>query len=522
MKLKIRELKVILCFACLTHAAAPNIVYILTDDLGIGDVSGYNPPSKNPTPEMDKLIGEGLRFSDAHSNSSVCSPTRYGVLTGRYAWRTVMKSGVLNGSSPALIEPGRLSVANVLRAKGYATAMIGKWHLGLFDSMNTDWTKPFTKGPLVNGFDYCFGLAASLDMPPYALFEGNRFSPPPTDTIAASPWPLFWRAGALAPGFTHMNALPMITDKAVEYLKKQKSLASGNPFFLYLTLPSPHTPHITTPAFAGVSQNGARGDLVMETDWAVGRIVHALDSLGLKNNTLLILTSDNGAHDKDYVKNGHTPHMGWRGEKADIFEAGHRVPFIARWPGVIASGSKSDQVICLTDFMATAAAIAGYALPENAGEDSYSLLPIFLGKSVTSALREATVHHSGDGVFAIRQGNWKLTVDNLGSGGFTVPQNTPGIGTLYNLSNNPAEKPELDQYAQQATVVANLRALLKKYQSDGRSTPKIRKDEFYSGSTEISMRPMAAKMTIARPNGKLVRSWDLNGAIQRFSQGFLH
>lgn len=470
---------VLAALVCAPALALPDIVFILADDMGQGDVSGYNPASKVRTPAMDALIREGMRFTDAHSNSSVCTPTRYGILTGRYAWRTRLKSGVLNGDSPSLIEAGRLTVAGMLRQQGYRTAAIGKWHLGLDWVDRDDWSKGFMNGPTARGFDYFYGISASLDMGDYAWLENDGVVEAPVDSIAASGWPAFWRAGRIAPGFRHVDVLPAMAEKAVAWVKKRKQAAPKQPYFLYLSLPSPHTPHVPGTAWAGSSQAGPRGDYVAATDGAIGRFRAALDSLGLSDNTLIIVTADNGAHDNTYRQYGHTPHMGWRGEKADIFEAGHRVPFIVKWPGTVAAGSISPETVCLTDFMATAAAIASFRLPDGAGEDSYSLLPILMGQKPRAPLREATVHHSINGTFAVRQGDWKLTVGNLGSGGFTAPDSVPGPGTLYDLAANPGEDPARDQYAARTALVADLKALLAKYRADGRSVKLPRQDVFW-------------------------------------------
>ena len=469
--------------ACASAWPLPNIVYILADDLGIGDVTGYNPASKVSTPSMDRILREGMRFTDAHSGSSVCSPTRYGILTGRYAWRTSLKSGVLGTLSPALIDADRLTVAGMLRQQGYKTAVVGKWHLGLDWKDPADWGKGFSNGPTAHGFDYFYGIPASLDMSDYAYLENDRVVEAPTDSIAGSDWPAYWRAGHIAPRFRHVEVLPAMAEKAAAWVRAQHQSAPGQPFFLYLALPAPHAPHVPGAAYLGKSAAGVRGDYVAATDGAIGRFRAALDSLGLTANTVLVLASDNGAHDRTYKQNGHTPHMGWKGQKADIYEAGHRIPFAVAWPGVVAAGSVATGTVCLTDFLATAAAIVSYRLPAAAGEDSYSLLPMLLGRSPAAPLREATVHHSSGGTFAIRQGPWKLTVDNLGSGGYTDPVTAAGLGTLYNLDSNAAENAAQNRYAARPVMVQNLRDLLAKYKAEGRSAPLPRRDEFWSGTT---------------------------------------
>ena len=475
----------LIAFAVCAHAQTlPNIVYILADDLGIGDVSGYNPASKVATPAMDGFMRESMRFSDAHSGSAVCTPTRYGILTGRYCWRSRLKTGVLDAKSPKLIETGRMTAASMLRQQGYATACIGKWHLGLDWADPKDWSKGFANGPRSVGFDYYYGISASLDMEDYAYLEANKVVEAPSDSIKGSGWPAFWRAGRIAPGFKHAEVLPNIANKAVAWLRERKA-APAQPFFLYLPLPSPHTPHVPNASFQGKSQAGTRGDYVAETDWAMGLVLRALDSLGFAGQTLVIITSDNGAHDNTYKQYGHTPHMAFRGEKADIFEAGHRIPFMVRWPNVVKANSLSAETVCLTDFLATAAAIASFRLPDDAGEDSYSLLPVLLGHTLKGTLREATVHHSINGTFAIRKGDWKLALDNMGSGGFTDPETVAGPGTLFDMVKNPGEDSLKDQYGAQPAVVKELKALLAKYQADGRSVALPRNDEFWQGSTGL-------------------------------------
>ncbi len=489
-------------------APLPNIVYILADDLGMGDVSAYNPRSKIATPAMDSLMREGMRFTDAHSGSSVCTPTRYGILTGRYAWRTRLKSGVLSADSPRLIEPGRMTVASMLKQQGYATACIGKWHLGMDWRDAQDWALGYTNGPRSVGFDYYFGIAASLDMNDYAYLLADGVVRAPTETIAAGIMPAFFRAGKIAPGFRHIDVLPTVADTAVAYLRRRKAVAASKPFFLYLALPSPHTPHLPLPSFTGKSAAGVRGDYVAETDWAIGRVRAALDSLGFSGNTLVLVASDNGAKDYTYKQYGHTPHLDYRGEKADIFEAGHRIPFSVKWPGVVVPNSVSGETVCLTDFLATAAAVVSFRLPDSAGEDSYSLLPVLLGRPLTAPLREATVHHSSEGTFAIRQGPYKLTVDNLGSGGFTAPVTLAGPGTLYDLSKNPGEDTAQNLYAAQPARVAALRALLAKYKSEGRSVPRGRVDEFWAGPTYLSGRGSAASAVRGREGNPPRRTVD--------------
>lgn len=475
----------------------PNIVFILADDLGMGDLSCYNSQSKIATPHMDRLAAEGMRFNDAHTPSSVCSPTRYGVLTGRYAWRSRLKKGVLWGYSRSLIEPGRETVASLLRKQGYATAAIGKWHLGLQQTDETvdapvppaseilpedhphavDYSKPLSPGPNAVGFDYFFGIPASLDMNPYVYVENDQVIEAATDTVARSAHRRqggggVWRAGKIAPSFKHIDVLPRITEKATEWLGSQ---SAEKPFFLYFPLTAPHTPWVPTDEFMKDSKVGYYGGFVAQVDWVVGQVLKTLAEHGHADNTMIILTSDNGSHwpVSDIKKWNHAANMHYRGQKADIWEAGHRVPFIVRWPGHIERGSTSDQIICLTDFMATAADVVGANLPSSAGEDSFTLLPAMTGgQSKNAAVRPPVVHHSLGGTFAIRDGSWKLVVDNLGSGGFSSPKTVKPkdggpAGQLYDLAADPSEQKNL--YSQKPEIVAELRAELDQIRSNGRS-----------------------------------------------------
>ena len=498
-----RVLALLLIFCCqgwqtALHAAdptqnktnRPNIVYILADDLGYGDVRAFNPQGKIPTPNIDQLAGEGMRFTDAHSGSAVCTPTRYGVLTGRYAWRTRMKTGVLWGYSLPLISENRLTVASMLKQQGYRTAYIGKWHLGLKWGLkdeskppndrsnetweNIDFTKTISSGPNQLGFDYFFGISASLDMSPHVFIENNRVTKVPTMIAPASgDKKKFWRKGPIADGFRHIEVLDRLTEKSVQFIESQNN---KTPFFLYFPLSAPHKPIIPAAKFQNKSGLNEWGDFVMQVDWTVGEVMQALKKKGLTENTLVIVTSDNGATpgaDYSYLtQRGHDPSYVFRGHKADIFEGGHRVAFVARWPAVIEAGSTSNDTICHTDLTATAAAITGFTLPDNAAEDSVSILPLFK-KTATGAVREATVHHSINGSFAIRQGKWKLSLCP-GSGGWSIPrpaqakkEGLPDV-QLYDLLTDVAETTNLA--AKHPDVVERLTALLQTYVERGRST----------------------------------------------------
>ncbi len=492
------------CLAGLCPARAaekPNVVFILADDLGYGDVKCLNPDGKIATPNLDRLAAGGMVFTDAHSGSSVCSPTRYGLLTGRYSWRSRLKNGVLGGLSPRLIEPDRLTVAALLKQHGYHTACVGKWHLGMDwvrkegksvselsietpdQVWNVDYSRPIQNGPNRVGFDYYFGISASLDMVPYTYIENDRVTKLPTEERT---FPLMLgrdrggltRKGPAAPGFDAADVLPDLTRKAVEVIGGRAASANkGEPFFLYLPLASPHTPILPTAAWRGKSGLNPYADFVMETDGAVGEVLKALDAHGLADNTLVILTSDNGCSPQakfdELVPKGHNPNHVFRGHKADVYEGGHRVPFLVRWPAKVKAGTKSDRLVCLTDFMATCADLLGAKLPDDAGEDSVSFLPALLGKEDGPG-REAVVHHSMNGSFAVRQGKWKLALCP-GSGGWSAPR--PGrddtskapLVQLFDLEADVGEKQNRQE--KHSEVVERLTKLLEKYAADGRSTP---------------------------------------------------
>src|SRR5882762_5199769 len=456
-------------------AALPNIVYILADDLGWGDLGCYNKETAVPTPNANRFAAQGMRFTDMHSPSAVCTPTRYSILTGRYCWRSRLKSGVLNGYSPNLIEGGRMTAASMLKSRGYYTAGVGKWHLGLGTLEKTDYSQPLRPNPTSHGFDYYFGIPASLDMDPYVYVENDRAVEQPTEHTDGrnTPRGVFWRGGGIAPGFKIEDVLPTLTERATGIIRERAAKPS-QPFFLYLALTAPHTPWVPKPEFQGKSKAGIYGDFVAQVDDTLGRVLRALDNAKLADNTLVIFTSDNGADWKveDKEKFAHRANANWKGEKADIWDAGHRIPFLARWPGKIPAGAVSDELGCLTDFMATAAEITGAKLSKDAAEDSFSLLPALQGKK-GKPIREAIVHHSSLGMFSIRRGEWKLEL-GLGSGGFSKPQQidpTPGgpQGQLYNIYKDPTESDNL--WLKHPDIVGRLTVLLEKYKREGHTRP---------------------------------------------------
>jgi arylsulfatase A len=513
---------ILLWLLSLTTRAAdrPNIVYILCDDLGYGDVRCFNREGKIPTPNMDRLAAAGMIFTDAHSSSAVCTPTRYGILTGRYNWRSRLQSGVLGGLSPALIEPGRLTIPMFLKQHGYETACVGKWHLGMdwplknetdrFDDdiekgehgWRVDFSRNIRRGPTAVGFDEFFGISASLDMVPYTFITNDHVIRLPT---LNKDFPMMLgrtnkltRRGPAAADFEAEDVLPRLTLRAVEYVQQHAASAKrGKPFFLYLPLNSPHTPIAPAREWQGRSGLNPYGDFVMETDWAVGQVMDALEKNGIANQTIVLFASDNGcspeADFKQLAEKKHEPSHRFRGAKADIFEGGHRIPFIVRWPDHVKPGSVSDHLVCLNDLMATCADILGAKLPENAGEDSVSLLPVLLGRA-KGPVREALVHHSINGSFAIRQGQWKLVFCS-DSGGWSAPR--PGSAAakklrrvqLYDLSNDIAETNNVE--SMHPEVVERLTRLFEKYIAEGRSTPGPRQTN--SVSVKLWKQPASAE-----------------------------
>ncbi|HPR82404.1 MAG TPA: arylsulfatase [Pontiellaceae bacterium] len=489
-------------------AGKPNVVFVLADDLGYGDLSCLNPAGKIKTPNLDRLSREGMIFTDAHSSSAVCSPSRYSVLTGRYNWRSRLQKGIVPVYGNPLIAKDRLTVPGLLKQYGYHSACIGKWHLGMgwdFDAadgvflskngknpavtpeLQAKWqaafSKPTTGGPTTRGFDYYFGVDVP-NWPPYCFIENDRTVGIPSTWLSER---LLGnnQAGPIGPAMPYWNfeqLLPTWAQKADDYIKARA--AAKEPFFLYMALTSPHTPISVNKSFIGKSGlNNLYADFVIETDDVFGRILDSLKRYGVEDNTLIIFSSDNGcAHyigtyvdaagfHKAMEPQGHFSSGPYRGYKSDIWDGGHRVPFIARWPGVIAPGSRSDELVCLSDLMATCADILGAALPATAGEDSVSLLPLF--RNPASPVRDHVIHHSINGQFAIRDGRWKLVLCP-GSGGWTLRDADAAkdglpMQQLYDMKNDPGEK--TNRYAQEPEQVKKMLAQLQKDIDSGRSTP---------------------------------------------------
>jgi arylsulfatase A-like enzyme len=492
--------------ADLNAQAPPNIVIILADDLGYGDPGCYNELSKIPTPNIDQLAREGMRFTDAHSPSSVCTPTRYGLLTGRYCWRTKLKRSVLWPWDPPLIETKRLTLPRLLKQSGYQTACIGKWHLGWdwpledpenpdqyltneFDgftipakqregyALRIDWARAIRGGPNAYGFDYYFGDDVP-NFPPYTFIENDRVVEVPT---VLKPKKMFGHDGPASPDWDLSKVMPSITDRAVKFIDDYADSGSDKPFFLYVPLTAPHTPIAPVNQFLHKSQAGNYGDFVHQVDWTVGQVSTALERNGYSNNTLVFFASDNGSPQRNGTQGnsgpigsvkkdfGHDPSRPWRGMKSDAWEAGHRIPFIARWPERIAANSESSEPVVLTDLMRTVAELVDYRLPLDAAEDSFDIGGVLLQtKRGKLPIRDHLIHHSGNGTFAIRMGDWKLILGR-GSGGFTrfqPPADAPK-GQLYNLDIDPAEQTNL--YTAQPEVVSRLTKKLEEFQQAGRT-----------------------------------------------------
>ena len=496
---------VLLSSAFAADARNPNILVILADDLGYGDVGCYNPQSKVPTPHLDRLAREGMRFTDAHSPSTVCTPTRYSLLTGQMAFRINYRSVFAGVGGPCLIKDNQLSLPQMLRARGYATALMGKWHVGLsfLDKEGQrimqggvegvqliDYSRAIPDAPIHRGFDRFFGTACcpATDFL-YAFIDGDRIPVPPTGMLDKSrlpkhPYANDNRAGMIAPDYDLEEVDLVFLRKSREFLEAHVKQSPGKPFFLLHSMHAAHLPSFAAKQFRGSTKAGPHGDFIHELDFIVGELMATLAKLGVADNTLVIFTSDNGPETTSVIHmradHGHDGARPWRGVKRDNWEGGHRVPFIARWKGNIAPGSTSTQTICLTDLLATCAAITGTTLPDNAAEDSFNLLPVLLGKDGGRPVRDYTLHQTISLALAIRQGPWKY-LDHRGSGGngydkgelqrFALPDAAPTApGQLYHLATDPGETNNL--YFKEPEMMAKLKSLLESSKASGRSAPR--------------------------------------------------
>lgn len=496
-----RHLLLLFAFA-FTSASAfadhPNIVVILADDMGYGDVQTLNSASKIPTPNLDSMAADGMTFSDAHSPSAVCTPTRYALLTGRYCWRSRLKKGVLGGYSEPLLETGRSTVASMLKKNGYNTAAIGKWHLGmqlplLDKAANTkawegdpgiDFSGVIIDSPIHHGFDYYFGVSASLDMAPYVYIHDDQFTMMPTIQQQAVSFPHFVRKGPRSVDFEIDEVLDKLTTKATEYIAS--SAKSDKPYFLYLPLTGPHKPAQPHERFRGKTRLKEYGDFVHQVDWTAGQVLKAIDATGEADNTLVIFTSDNGSYMYRYDKvdqpdhvddvtiqgfrpENHVANGELRGTKADIWEAGHRVPYFVRWPAKVKAGTVCDEPICHTDIFATCAEIVDWTLTDNEAEDSFSSWELLQGHDVKRSA--PVIHHSSGGMFAIRSGKWKL-VAGTGSGGRQQPKGKP-FARPYQLYDIESDIGESNDVAKNHTdIVKQLSEQLEAMRVDGRSVKR--------------------------------------------------
>ena len=485
----------------------PNILFILADDLGYGDVRCYNSESKVPTPHLDQLAEEGILFTDAHSPSTVCTPTRYSILTGRMAFRTGMRGVFTGAGGPCMIEKDRMTIGGMLQNKGYTTSLYGKWHVGMtfFDKdgkpinkngleavQRIDYSRAIPDAPIHRGFDYFFG---SVCCPTtdwlYAFIDGDRIPVPPTKIIDRSPLPKHPyskdnRPGMIAPGYSMEEIDLQFMEKSLSFLEEHSKKRKGSPFFLFHSAQAVHLPSFPADQFKGKTKAGPHGDFIFELDYIVGKLMAALDKHGFADNTLVIFSSDNGPEvptvlsmRQDYKHDGARP---WRGVKRDNWEGGHRVPFIARWPGKIKPGTRSSQTLSLTDLMATFAAITNVKLPQEAGEDSVNMLPALIGSDKGKSIRKYTLHQTISLALAIRRGPWKY-LDHKGSGGnnydragrwgmkkYIVPEKEPEApGQLYNLDTDPGETNNL--YFKRSEIVKELKNKLEEFKKSGRSVP---------------------------------------------------
>lgn len=486
-----------------TQERKPNVILILADDMGWGDVEALNPDSRIPTPNINRLADDGRSFTDAHSPSAVCTPSRYGILTGRYCWRTDLTRGVFAGYEPPLIEQNRPTIASVFKEAGYRTAAMGKWHVGLgyttrdgepvtFDrpfpwgvpteefEETIDFTARINGGPVDLGFDEFFGSAnCPTCQTPYGWIHNAHFVEPPS--VYEHDYPFTGRPGMRTETWNHVDTDPTVLDRSIDFIDRAKD----DPFFLYVALSAPHEPCIDelVPEVArGKSQAGPRGDLVWYVDHVVGEITKKLESLGLSDDTIVMFTSDNGALPGDrildetgeevYRTYDHRSSGPWRGFKAHIWEGGHREPFIVKWPKGIPAGTKTAATVCLTDIMSTMASLVDVALPPDAAEDSFDLSTVlFNGDDVSP--RTTVIHHSQYGAFAVREGDWKAVFGTQGSGGWAPPRGGPpepgNPGQLYNLANDPAEEHNL--WDDEPAVVAHLESLLETATGSSRTAP---------------------------------------------------
>ncbi|MDF1852472.1 MAG: arylsulfatase [Verrucomicrobiales bacterium] len=472
----------------------PNIVILYADDMGVADVSYGDSEALIQTPNLDQLAAQGMKFTDGHSSSGICTPSRFALLTGQHHWRRF--HGIVNAFGKTVFKPDDFTIAKMFQEKGYDTACFGKWHLGwdfyairkpgvakkdITKAESYDWTKRFPDGPLDQGFDHYFG-DGTINFPPYCWIEGDRFVTIPTLPVIKSE-PLAgagsFRAGPMAESWNPYDILPTITEKTVEWID---SRSGEDPFFVYLAFNSPHYPIVPNEEFHGKSKAGYYGDFVVETDAMVGKVMKVLEEKGLADDTLVIFTADNGAETHAFERLEEFDQWSsgaYRGLKRDIYEGGHRVPFIVKWPGQIEAGAESDEVVSQVDFAATFAEIIGYPLGNDVAIDSYNLLPVLKGEDYEKPLRTATVQNTNPSAFALRQGNWVLIDAASGAAKKETPsylkrfgleaygKGNPGL--LFNLAKDPRQSRNL--YDRHPERVKEMRSLLRRYRNGERCAP---------------------------------------------------
>jgi len=486
-----------------TQNKLPNIIIIYADDMGYGDLNCQNPDSKIPTPNLEQLASEGMRFTDAHSSSGICSPSRFALLTGSYHWRR--QHEIVSAFGKPFFKDTDITLAHVLKGSGYTTACIGKWHLGwdwefqnepsgevfqwgamrkVYLPEDIDWSKPIAGGPLARGFDFYFG-DGTINFPPYAWVENDRIIEAPDDLMdihnigedtKEGEWE--FRPGPKVKGWNPYNVLPALAERTVDWINKQDE---NQPFFLYFALPSPHAPIIPNDEFDGTSQAGGYGDFMVQTDWVVGQVLKSIHEKGLDENTIVIFSADNGPEAYAWARAGKYGHfsMGdFRGLKRDVWEGGHHIPFIVRWPGNIEAGSVTKELISQVDIMATLAQITGIELPEGAAPDSYSFLPVLKGENYNTPLREATIHNTYESVWGIRMGDW-LYINSSSGGHREMPEAFKKLrgyadfstdGLLFNMHEDPEQRVNL--YEKYPERIKEMDMLLQQYRESGSSIPK--------------------------------------------------
>jgi len=458
----------------------PNIIFIMADDMGYGDIQAYNSDSKIDTPNLNQLAKQGMRFTDAHAPAGLCIQTRYGLLTGQYPFRTTLKE-----RTDPCIKEEQLTLPGMLKKAGYDTAMLGKWHLGFVGGKDkADYSQGLHGGPKDRGFDYFFGIPASLDIPPYYWIQNRKPLLAPTETIGdnfSDGWTriqgAFWRKGRVAPGFVHAEVLPTISRRANFFLDTRAQLPSKTrkPFFLYLPLPAPHTPWLPGKRFTGKSNASMYGDFVMMVDDMVGQIMKRLEQHGMADDTLLVFTSDNGPvwYPADTERLGHSSTGSLRGMKADSYEGGHRVPFIVRWPSQTPASTVNEHLICHTDMLATLAVLTGQEVPIGQAQDSINQSPLLFMPKLEEPPRNTLITSNNPKYFGVRMGQWKM-ITGLGSGGFTQPRDLKPseggpTGQLFNLSEDLSETNNLWQ--KHPEIVNQLESILRQSKEAGKPQP---------------------------------------------------